>query len=141
MGILEIEGKLGEILAGLSDPKAIDALDQLLKSSTASLPLFRDRQCRILLSQIEEKLLPESFKYELCRDIRLGLHRVMTNEELNRPGKSLHTLEGTFLWTKGKCSSLFQTSKEALLEANLFKLMSAASVSRFYCRYGNISLT
>ena len=136
MDTLEIEGKLREILAGLSDSKAIDALDQLLKSSTASLPLFRDRQCRSLLSQIEEKLRPESLKYELCRDIRVGLHQVMTNEELNRPGKSLHTLEGTFLWTKGKCSSLFQTSKEALLQANLFTLMSAASISRFYCRYG-----
>lgn len=136
MDTVEIEEKLREILTGLSDSKALDALDQLLKSSNTALPLFRDRQCRSLLCQIEAKLQPEGLKYDICRDIRLNLHQIMTHEDLNRPVKSLHTLEGTFLWTKGKCSSLFQTSKEALLQANLFALMSAASISRFYCRYG-----
>jgi len=136
MDTLQVEVKLREILAGLCDSKAIEALEQLLKSSSAALVLFRDRQCRSLLTQIEARLRPESLKYELSRDIRAGLHRIMTREEFNRPGKSLHTLEGTFLWTKGKCSSLFQTSKEALLQANIFALMDASSLSRLYCRYG-----
>lgn len=136
MDTLQVEGQLREVLAALSDPTAIEVLEQLLKSSSTALVLFRDRQCRSLLTQIEARLRPESCRYDLSRAIREALQQVMTKEEFNRPGKSLHTLEGTFLWTKGKCSSLFQTSKEALLQVNIFALMDAASLSRLYCRYG-----
>lgn len=134
MDTLELEDRLRRILAGLDELETIEGLDQVLRSSPQAL--FRSRQCRSLLLQIEGKLRFEAVRYELGRDIREGLHQVMTSREFNRPGKSLHTLEGTFLWTKDKCHSLFQCSKESLLQANLFALMEPHSVSRLYCRYG-----
>jgi hypothetical protein len=98
--------------------------------------LFSDRRCRNLLEQIEVQLRPAALKYSLAREIKENLHKFLTKSEQNRPAKALLSLQGAFLWARGRCHLLFQTQKETLLNLNLFDLMDGKSQSALYCKYG-----
>ena len=136
MDTVSLSCQLTDILSELDQSSALEALDSLLKGSQSCRDLFEEKETRLLLSKIEARLLPEVLRYELAREIREKIHAFLIKAEENKPGKSLHSLQGAFLWVKGNCASLFQTPKEVLLQSSLFDLMAPSSVSHLYSRYG-----
>jgi len=131
-----LRAQLAEALASVQHPRSPLLLEPLLHNPEILQAMVSDCICRDLLQQIAVCYQSAEPRYRMLRLIQQGLSYYDKAQARRRIGKSLHDIQGSFLWAQRKCGELFQRDAETLQLCNLFELMDVESQHRIYETYG-----
>ncbi|CAG9330205.1 unnamed protein product [Blepharisma stoltei] len=131
-----LEDQLKKILDNIDKDSSLLALQFILTTSHNIAKIFSNPSTRdlilLILGQLKRSVLASNIYYMIQSCSASADHRALKDAKV----KSLHDLEGRFLWVGFGCENIFGISEQNLKNCSLFGIMSQNSLLRLIDKHG-----